>query len=252
MGRGTSATLDPDHLRVFRRGGGRTDIPLAAVREARAGDGLLVEIVLTDGVTHQLQGRNPTATAAFVTALNDALPEEREPAGSTLVTTGAAGPDGATDRARLKLLAWLVGVPLAYVAYVVGVGVTLGSDYALGLTLTGIPLLLGLVTLAITVFKTVVRVRLARRGITVRAARSYDALGRPVARYDFTATDGVAYGYRSNRNASHVDVVYDPRSPQDNVGAGSFVLVVLRYTVTYAFALALLALGAFMTWDVFT
>ncbi|MFE4638241.1 hypothetical protein ACFRJ1_33400 [Streptomyces sp. NPDC056773] len=86
--RGTSATLESGGLRILR-GREVTLIPLAAVREVRAWGESLVEILLTDGAVQQVSGSNPTATAAFTTALNRALPQERDPAGSALVTTAS-------------------------------------------------------------------------------------------------------------------------------------------------------------------
>ncbi|MCJ0873594.1 hypothetical protein [Streptomyces sp. AP-93] len=124
---GTSATLRAGHLRI-QQGPQYTLIPLAAVQEARAGEELLVEIALTDGAVHRLSGANPTATAAFAAALNRALPEDRDPAGSALVTTGSTsegeeplwrGDDAraslGTDRLRIVRGARNTDIPLAAV-----------------------------------------------------------------------------------------------------------------------------------------
>ncbi|MHA4779801.1 hypothetical protein L1085_035695 [Streptomyces sp. MSC1_001] len=76
-GDGAETVLEGGGLQLVDRRA-RTEIPLAVVQEARTGGGHHAEIVLTDGAVHSVDGGNPTAAAAFVTALTAALPERRE------------------------------------------------------------------------------------------------------------------------------------------------------------------------------
>lgn len=72
-GDGTEATLEDGGLRLVDRSA-RTEIPLAVVREARTVDGQHVGIVLTGSTVHPVDGGDPTAATAFVTALTAVLP----------------------------------------------------------------------------------------------------------------------------------------------------------------------------------
>ncbi|MEU7511881.1 hypothetical protein AB0B13_07700 [Streptomyces sp. NPDC042898] len=85
-----SAILRPDRL-TTSDGRRITHIPLAAIQEVRPDGDTVLTIVLTDGVPRRLTGGNAYAASAFLTALTAALPEQRDPAGSALITTEEGG-----------------------------------------------------------------------------------------------------------------------------------------------------------------
>lgn len=244
------ASLGTDRLRIVR-GARNTDIPLAAVQEARVEGERLLQVVLTDGATHQLPGGKPAATAAFATAVNDALPAERDPAGSALATTESI-PGGEPLRVTWRSHGRPAAVVLAYLGYTIWAGVTRGAIVAINVAVIGIPVFLGLAALTAGVFTTSVRVALARRGITVEAVRAIDPQGRPYPWYEFTATDGVTYTHYTRKHKTPtLHVVYDALRPYRTKVPGSLLPVVVRYTVAYACTFAMLALAAFMTYETF-
>ncbi|MER5488438.1 hypothetical protein ABT024_35205 [Streptomyces sp. NPDC002812] len=240
----SSATLGPDRL-IVKQGRQRKEIPLEAVSEVRAGGDTVLRVVLTDGVVHRLDGGNPTATEAFRVALDEALPAERNPAGSSLVVT---------EREPSAIKAWQVWVGIlllaaGYMGYVVWVGHSAPDPQAWPLVLFAVfPLGLGLpLTLGI-LFKTVERVVLARRGITVLGAMTYHANGRQRGSYVFTDTDGNEHIHQPTFGGSseNLQIVYDPRSPGDNAPRRPLPEVLLMYTFGWLFSLGFLALGVFM------
>ncbi|WP_407838586.1 hypothetical protein ACE1OC_23020 [Streptomyces sp. DSM 116496] len=244
------ASLGTDRLLIVR-GGRNTDIPLAAVHEARVEGEQLLQVVLTDGATHQLPGGKPAATAAFAAAVNGALPGERHPAGSALVTTEAV-PGGEPFRTVWRSLIWPAGIALAYLGYTIWAGITHGAFEAVSVAVIGIPVFLGLAAVTFGVLAISVRVALARRGITVEAVRAIDPQGSPHPWYEFTATDGVTYTHHTRKHRTPtLRVVYDPLRPYRTKVPGSLLPVVVRYFAAYACAFAMLALAAFMTYETF-
>ncbi|MGW1773122.1 hypothetical protein [Streptomyces sp. NPDC002104] len=249
-GRGTTATLEAGHLRI-QQGPRYTLIPLAAVQEARAGGESVVEVVLTDGAAHRVHGGNPTAAAAFAAALTRALPRDRDPAGSALVTTGSI-PGGEPVLSMRRSLVRPLAVVLAYAGYTIWAGATHGASVAIAVALNGIPILLGLTALAVVGHHTSARVALARRGITVQAVRAIDPLGRPGPWYEFTAMDGVTYRHHTRKHKTPtLHVVHDPLRPYRTAVPGPLLPVVLKYTAACLCAGAVLALGAVLTYEIF-
>ncbi|MER5487647.1 hypothetical protein ABT024_31160 [Streptomyces sp. NPDC002812] len=245
-----SASLGTDRLRIVR-GSRSTDIPLAAVQEARVEGGRLLQVVLTDGATHQLPGGKPAATAAFAAALNDALPGERDPAGSARATTESVS-GGKPLRTPWRSAARPAAVVLAYLGYTVWAGVTHGAFVAVSVAASGIPFFLGLAALVAGVFATSVRVAMARRGITVQAVRAADPEGRPYSWYEYTATDGVTYAHHTRKHTTPtLHVVYDALRPYRTIVPGSFLPVVVKYTAAFACVFAMLALAVFVTYETF-
>ncbi|MCP3760475.1 hypothetical protein [Streptomyces sp. TBY4] len=245
-------SLGTDRLRVVR-GIRSTDIPLVAVREARVEGRGLLQVVLTDGATHQLPGGRPDATAAFAATVNAALPPERErhPGGSELATTVPA-PGGKPPGTSRRPLVGSGAVVLAYLCWTIWAGVTHGSFAAVSVTIIAVPFFLGLAVLAATGFGLSVRAAMSRRGITVLAVRASDEQGHSSPRFEFTAMDGVTYAHHTRRHATPtLHVVHDSLRPYRTIVPGSPVTVVLKYTVTLACACALLALSAYMTYEVF-
>ncbi|WP_328484921.1 hypothetical protein [Streptomyces zaomyceticus] len=111
-----------------------------AIQRAGLDGETTIRIVLTDGEPRSIQGGNPTATELFLTALNAALPEERDPAGIALVTTEE-------DSSRFRTWHLVVGggaVLLAYVGYVAWVGGTYGVPHAFLTTVSILGTLFGL------------------------------------------------------------------------------------------------------------
>ncbi len=232
-----SAILDPGRLTI-ERDRKSTKIPLAAVQEARPDGDTAVQVVLTDGVVHRIEGANPTATAAFLTALNDALPEARDPGGSALVTVDAQPPQIKVA----QLVGGICAVVLAYIGYVVWAGSHEAGTWPIVLV-SGVPLVIGLLGVAILVINGRDRMVLARRGITVRAVRAYHPNGKKLGYYTFTDANGDRYSHFASRSTEGIHVVYDPENPHCKVARGSLVLVVLRHAVGWIFSLGCLALG---------
>lgn len=240
----SSATLGPDHL-VIKQGRQRTEIPLEAVQEARAGGGTDLCVVLTDGAVHRLHGGNATATEAFRIALDEALPEVRNPAGSSLVTTATEPSVIKAWQVWLGILAFAAG----YMGFVVWVGHSAPDSQAWPLVLFAVvPLGLGLPCTLGMLFKTTERVVLARRGITVLGTMAYHENGRRLGSYTFTDTDGNEHAHQPTfgRSADTLHVVYDPRRPGDNVSRRPLPEVLLMYFFGWLFSLGILAMGVFM------
>ncbi|MFI9120560.1 hypothetical protein ACIGW0_14355 [Streptomyces bikiniensis] len=80
-----SAVLEPVRL-VVTTVSLRKGIPLVVVREVHREGDTTLRVPLTGGTDHRIHGGNATATTLFHDALTAALPEERDPAGSILVT----------------------------------------------------------------------------------------------------------------------------------------------------------------------
>ncbi|WP_314249775.1 DUF3592 domain-containing protein [Streptomyces kutzneri] len=236
-----SAILDPDHLTI-KRDRQLIEIPLAAVQEVRADGDTTLVVVLTDGAAHRIDGANATATAAFRTALDEALPEDRDPAGSSLVTMETEPADK-----TWQLWVGLCAVVLGYIGYVVWVGFAApDSRWSWQVVLVaGIPLALGLVGTIAALGATLNRVTFARRGITVQATMAYHANGRKLGYYTFTDQSGNQYAYHpmANRSTQSIHVVYDPRRPSDNAARRPPFEVALMHVLGWLLALACMGLG---------
>ncbi|MGC0330683.1 hypothetical protein RKD23_003673 [Streptomyces sp. SAI-170] len=203
-GRRVTATYDAEALRIDRSGR-RTDIPLAAVREVRTPAERVVEVVLTDGVVHRVEGGNPTATSAFATALSGLLPQRRDPAGSALVTTS-----GSRETSVWWFFGPLILLVLAYLGYAGWVASTQGVR-VLGVIVGLLPLFIGLLLFFGGLEETSRRITLARRGITVEAYATSRRRGSTYYRY--TDADGREHFYNCQRNVQRTHIVYDPRNP---------------------------------------
>ncbi|MGW0931886.1 hypothetical protein [Streptomyces sp. NPDC002644] len=218
---GTETSLDGGGLRITDRRT-RTEIPLVVMREVRVDDGHHVEIVLTDGAVHRVDGGNPTAATAFVAALTPALPARRDPAGGARVTvTPLAPPEEAqeTEEAashpkyrRRQMIA--LGLLLAHAGYTAWVGFARGAETAVGPLAATIPLALGALLLSLAVTMTLVHLALTRRGITVPASLDFRTKGG-AAWYRFTDIDGVERSGRGKHSGPVTRVVYDPEDPRD-------------------------------------
>ncbi|MFE9442096.1 hypothetical protein ACFYO2_24505 [Streptomyces sp. NPDC006602] len=201
-GRGVSAKFDSDGVHITRPDQ-QVDIPLSAVREARAAETRTVEILLTDGTAHRVEGGNPTATAAFVAALTAALPEERDPASGAVITSTQTP----RDRGPYGIMALGAVLALAFIGYAVWVALTHGAR-VLGVILGVVPLMAGVVMLASGIAETVRRIVLSRRGITVLA----EAVGKEGKKtvYSYTDTDGSVHRYTCKRTLPRIQLAYDP------------------------------------------
>ncbi|MFC8508529.1 DUF3592 domain-containing protein [Streptomyces sp. NPDC057411] len=242
-GRGVYAALDADGLHVVR-GGRRTSIPLAAVREIRVPEPRSIEIVLTDGAAHRVDGDNPTATAAFAETLTGALPEQRDPAGSALVTTTGTG---TAEGVRWGVLALVASPVLAYTGYAIWVGATHGVRI-LGVVLGVIPLLIGLVLLFSGVQELYRRIVLARRGITVRAER-IGPTGKKSTMYGYADADGGRQTYTCTRKTPGLLVTYDPRKPERAVHEAWLGEVIARVALMLLAGLVVLGIGLEMAFS---
>ncbi|MFE5483198.1 hypothetical protein [Streptomyces sp. NPDC056527] len=174
--------------------------------------------------------------------LDEALPEGRDPAGSSLVTTETEPSDKVW-----QLWVAVFAVVLGYIGYVVWVGFAVpDSRWSWQVVLVaGIPLALGLLGSIAALNSTLNRVTLARRGITVRASMAYHANGRKLGYYTYTDAGGNQYSHHpaANRSTQNIDVVYDPRSPRVNAVRRPLVEVVLMHLLGWLVALGCLGTG---------
>ncbi|MGW5634686.1 hypothetical protein [Streptomyces sp. NPDC003832] len=239
-GRGVRAAFDADGVHLDRSAQ-RVDIPLAAVREVRAAQARAVDIVLTDGVIHRVEGGNPTATAAFAAALTAALPEQRDPAGSALVTSSAERRAGFGDWWPLAAAALVVA---GYLAYAVWVAATHGAR-VLGVVVGLLPLGLGLFGLGTTVQETFRRILLSRRGITV-LAHAVGTTGKRSVVFEYTDTEGRTHTYACRRRMPATQLSYDPLKPGRAVHALSLPLAVAKAVVLFVGCAVWLVVGVVM------
>ncbi|WP_329621876.1 hypothetical protein OG357_16535 [Streptomyces sp. NBC_01255] len=232
--------LRPDRL-TTTEGRQITHIPLAAVQEVRSEGDKALLVVLTDGVTRRLPGGNAYATSAFLTALTAALPEQRDPAGSALVTTEEGG-------TIIKVWqVWTGGG--AFLAACVGYVWWTGSAHGELMGLAAFGGLFGLIVGGPLTFATFIsvknRVVLRRRGITVAAARHYHPNGKRASWYKFTDTSGNEHttSYGSNRMTEEIHVVYDPENTGLSAAAEPLFSTVLKHSFGGSVSLAILTLG---------
>ncbi|WP_432086882.1 MULTISPECIES: hypothetical protein [unclassified Streptomyces] len=233
-----SAILEPDRL-VVTTTSRRKEIPLAVVREVRRDTETSLKVVLTDGADHWIHGGNPTATTLFHDALTAALPEERDPAGSALITV--------EELAGVQMW-WLIAGGAAfvgaYVAYVWWTGAAHGPEMGFIGFFAAFGTLMGLGCVVIAVSSIIDRTVLARRGITVVATSEYFPNGKKSDYYKFTDTHGNEYSQHAPRRPTrNIHVVYDPMRPGRHAARAPLVLVVLKNGFGLLGALALLALG---------
>ncbi|MER6277936.1 hypothetical protein [Streptomyces sp. 900105245] len=242
-GRRASAKFDSDGVRIIRSGQ-QVDIPLPAIEAVRAAEPRTVEIVLTDGTVHRVEGDNPTATTAFVDALSAVLPEERDPS-SRAVVTDTSGPRDPGLYVIGALLALLV---LGYIGYAVWVARAHGAR-VVGVIIGLLPLLLGAAMLFSGVQEAFRRIVLARRGITVLA----EAVGREGKKnvvYRYTTVEGDDRKYSCKRNQQRIHVLYDPQASWRAVHADWLPFVLGRVLVLILGSLFWLVVGVVMIFGV--
>ncbi|MFF5019399.1 hypothetical protein [Streptomyces sp. NPDC001165] len=206
-----------------------TTIPLAVVQEVRPDGDTALRIFLTDGVVHRIEGANATAMGAFLSALNDALPAERDPACSASVTVESLPPEIRMWQVVLGIAAAL----LLYAGYVAR-ACSQRADSRPVVAVALLPLLAGLLGGALLVISVRDRVILDRRGLTVRAVREYFPNWKKKGSYLFTGTNGQEYRHWSGRSTEGIHIVYDPQNPNVKVPRGSLTLTVLQYLLGVA------------------
>ncbi|WP_055602725.1 hypothetical protein [Streptomyces aureus] len=235
----TDAILDPDLLTI-RRDRLITRIPLAAVQEIRPRGDKALDVVLTDRTVHRIEGGNAYATSAFLTALDNALPEERDPAGSALVTTE----DGGFTLKMWQVWTGGAAVLAAYVGYVWWTTSAHGGDMGMAAFAGLLALLVGLLSTFAVLSNLHDKVVLARRGITVVAKRAYHPNGKKARHYTFTDTSGNEYTQDApNRVTENIHVVYDPEKPALHAARETVFMIALKHTSGGALALGILFLG---------
>ncbi|CAM5320391.1 hypothetical protein SNARM312S_04973 [Streptomyces narbonensis] len=237
---GSTAALTPDRLTLTRDSGRvRVEIPLAVVQRADLSGETGIRVRLTDEAVHSIPGGNATATAAFLAALNAALPEERDPAGSTLVTTEV-------NEGTRSWVWWSAGSAflLAYIGYVVWVGLAHEGFDAVAAFFSVPIALLGLACVGALIGKALDRVALARRGITVVATKGYHPNGRAKRYFAYTDAHGNEHLSDSSGAGQTAHIIYLPESPGTNVARLPLPWVVLKYTVSLVIGLGILVFGA--------
>ncbi|MFE6222760.1 hypothetical protein [Streptomyces sp. NPDC057854] len=218
-GDGAETVLDDGGLRIVDRRT-RTEIPLAVVQEARTDGGHHVDIVLSDSAVHRVDAGNPTAATTFVAALTAALPAQRDPAGSARITvTQLASPEGAEKPAKdpkyLRRIVIMIALAVAYLGYVIWVGVGQGAEVIAPIVAT-VPLLLGLGLMLVGVGRTLVHFVLKRRGVTVPATLDFKTTDG-AAWYKFADADGAERTARSKYVGPVARATYDPENPADQL-----------------------------------
>ncbi|MGW8367039.1 hypothetical protein ACWGK1_41760 [Streptomyces wedmorensis] len=241
LGKGDQYTvLRPDRL-TTTAGRQITHIPLTAVQEVRPDGDTALTIVLTDGATRRLTGGNAYSAAAFHAALTAALPAQRDPAGSALVTTEDEG-------SVIEVWQVWVGVLTALAAfggYVWWTGSAHGADMGFVAFFAAPGALLGVLSCAGVYVSVGTRVTLRRRGITVAAARHYYPNGKRASYYKYTDTSGNEHttDYGSGRPTQEIHIVYDPEAPSTSVAVEPLYATVVKHLFYASLSLAILALG---------
>ncbi|MFC9705203.1 hypothetical protein ACFTWD_31420 [Streptomyces sp. NPDC056943] len=235
-----STVLRPDRL-TTTEGRQITHIPLAAVQEVRPDGDTALTIVLTDGATRRITGGNAYAATAFRTALTAALPEQRDPAGSALVTTEEGG-------AVIKVWqVWVGALTLlaAFGGYVWWTGSAHGADMGFIAFFAAPGALFGVLACGGVYHSVDTRVVLRRRGITVAAARHYYPNGKRASYYKYTDTSGNEHttDYGSGRPTQEIHIVYDPEAPSTSVAVEPLYSTVVKHLFYASLSLAVLALG---------
>ncbi|GAA1523656.1 hypothetical protein GCM10009678_01040 [Actinomadura kijaniata] len=142
---------------------------------------------------------------------------------------------------RLTVLALVL---LACIGYAVWVGVTHGAR-VIGVVAGFIGLFLGLGTCAMTVEKTVLRMYLARHGVTVEAER----VGRSGSGHLYYYNDaaGVPHQYYRGSGAPTILVTYDPARPYRAVHVSWAVAVICKTALALIAEVLVLLLCAWMS-----
>ncbi|MFE5792161.1 hypothetical protein ACFQ8C_06210 [Streptomyces sp. NPDC056503] len=236
-----TAILRDDHLTI-EQDRIVTTVPLAAVEEVRQTGATTLALVLTDGVTRPLPEGNTYSAPAFRTAVTEALPRRRDPAGSALLTTT----EGRGSIPRWAVWLGVLGFLGAYTAYVWWTGAAHGG--AMGAAAFGaVPgLLIGGLGAVGAVNSARDRTLLARRGITVVATRAYYPNGKRAGHYTFTDASGneLTTHYGSGRATNEIHVVYDPEAPSRRHAASEpAYATVVKHALGLLTAGAVLALG---------
>ncbi|MFJ5706524.1 hypothetical protein [Streptomyces sp. NPDC093105] len=235
-----------DHIAILRDGHLTierdrvvTTVPLAAVDEVRQTGATSLVLVLTDGVSRPLPEGNTYSATAFRTAVTEALPKQRDPAGSALLTT---------EEGRDSIPVWAVWLGVlgflgAYVAYVWWTGAAHGPEMGMAAFGAVLGVLFGGLGVLGAVSSARDRVLLARRGISVVATRAYYPNGKKASYYKFTDASGneLTTSYGSGRATHEIHVVYDPEAPSTRHAA-----VEPGYVSVVKHALGLLTAGAIL------
>ncbi|GAA2922274.1 hypothetical protein [Streptomyces enissocaesilis] len=202
--------------------------------------------MLTDGVAYRVDGGNPTTTAAFVTALSAALPEQRDPAGSAKVAvTELEQPERHTPSLKYRARVAVAGIPvLAYLGYTIWVGIAHGLE-VIFVILGSVPFFLGLLLLFTAYVLILEQVVLTLRGITVVGTFGFRTKDG-AAWYKFTDMDGVERTHRGKNRGRHNRITYDPRDPVVASSQLAWGPVVLKASASLASGLPLLGIGSAM------
>jgi len=241
LGKGDQSTvLRPDRL-TTTDGRWITHIPLAAIQEVRPDGDTALTIILTDGVPRRLTGGNAYAASAFLAALTAALPEQRDPAGSALITTEEGGRIIKVWQVWCGALALLA----AYVGYVWWTGATHGEAMGFAAFFAAPGVLLGGLLSFSVYFSFDGRLVLRRRGITVAATRHYHPNGKRAGWYKYTDTSGNEHttSYGANRTTEEIHVVYDAERPPFSLAVEPLYSTVVKHVLGGGASLAILGLG---------
>ncbi|MEU1283184.1 hypothetical protein [Kitasatospora sp. NPDC005856] len=217
---------------------GPTTIPLSVIEEVRTPDLPDLDIMLTDGEVHRIDGLHPEMTSAFAVTLTDALPEQRDPAGSALVTAPVSAPFGP---AQWRALAAIGAVVSAYVGYAIWAGIAHGPR-VVGVIAGGVALLIGL-SLCFVATDDVRKYRyLTRYGTTVDA--ELGGRTKTGLMYYFNDTAGVPHLYVCSRDTAILSVTYDPKDPNRAMHPTWVVTVITKAALLLITAVLFFALGA--------
>ncbi|MER6021822.1 hypothetical protein [Streptomyces anulatus] len=242
-GRGATATLRKSAV-IVDRDQVRTTIPFEVIQEARVGGrrARTVEIVLTDGVTHELRANNATSATAFAAAVSAVLPVELDPRGSGLVRTKRLrAPEAPPLFTDWRIPSAILCGAVAYCGYLIYLGVAHSSELIIGAVVGLFPLILGSVGTFMSVKYLCDRVVLRRRGVTVEAVSAHKLHGR--SEYRFIDGEGSKRTFRSALNTGILEVTYDPGNSK-RMAANIPLLVAVPATVLkLAVAMGLVAVG---------
>ncbi|MCD9904444.1 hypothetical protein LUR56_39110 [Streptomyces sp. MT29] len=244
-GRGVTATLQKSAVIVDREQV-RTTIPFEVIQETRVGGrrARAVEIVLTDGMTHELRANNATSATAFAAAVNAGLPVELDPRGSGLVRTKRLrAPEAPPLFTDWRIPSAVLCGTVAYCGYLIYLGVAHSSVLIIGAVLGLFPLALGSVGTFMSVKHLCDKVVLRRRGVTVEALSAPKLHGR--SEYRFIDGEGNKRTFKSALNTGRLEVTYDPRNSK-RMAASISLSLLLAVPVTVlklAVALSLVAVG---------
>ncbi|MCX4482724.1 hypothetical protein OG890_01985 [Streptomyces anulatus] len=242
-GRGATATLRKSAV-IVDRDQVRTTIPFEVIQEARVGGrrARTVEIVLTDGVTHELRANNASSATAFAAAVSAGLPVEPDPRGSGLVRTKRLrAPEAPPLFTDWRIPSAVLCGAVAYCGYLIYLGVAHSSELIIGAVVGLFPLVLGSVGTFMSVKHLCDRVVLRRRGVTVEAVSAHKLHGR--SEYRFIDGEGSKRTFKSALNTGILEVTYDPRNSKRMAANIPLLLAVPVTVLKLAVALGLVAVG---------